>query len=295
MALYDAVFDNMTYDQWETTIRSKVASSWNLHSQLPRDLDFFILLSSLSGIYGSLAQSNYAAGCTFQDAPAHHRNALGFGKTSVSLDLGWVKDVGIIAEREDYRQNRGHARDMKQINAAEVLALLDVYCNPESGEAQGEGDWMGKSQLLVGAVTPLDTYRWGQAPTMFETNPLLTGFRVAADLERRSSDVPQRQQAVGGNTSLLFRQAADTSAQAKVVETALKGKLARALGIAIEEVDDRRRLSNYGVDSLMALELRNWIQHDFHASVAVFEIMNSDMSIVELGRLVVKRAEDIVE
>ena len=51
----------MTHAQWSKTIRCKVNASWNLHQLLPSDLDFFLLLSSIVGIYGSPGQANYAA------------------------------------------------------------------------------------------------------------------------------------------------------------------------------------------------------------------------------------------
>ncbi|ETS79028.1 hypothetical protein PFICI_08881 [Pestalotiopsis fici W106-1] len=54
----------MSYPQWSRTIQSKVSTSWNLHELLP-DLDFFIMLASIVGIYGSPGQGTYAAGCAF--------------------------------------------------------------------------------------------------------------------------------------------------------------------------------------------------------------------------------------
>lgn len=47
---------------------------------------------------------------------------------------------------------------------------------------------------------------------------------------------------------------------------------------------------DYGLDSLMAIELRNWIGRDFAPSVAVFDIMGGS-SISALGDLVAKRTE----
>jgi hypothetical protein len=52
-------------------------AAWNLHHCLPRDMDFFILLSSVAGLVGNRGQANYAAGNTFQDALASHRVSLG--------------------------------------------------------------------------------------------------------------------------------------------------------------------------------------------------------------------------
>jgi len=55
MVLQDSVFDNMTRAQWNTTIRSKVQTSWNLHTLLTEALDFFVLISSASGILGNIS------------------------------------------------------------------------------------------------------------------------------------------------------------------------------------------------------------------------------------------------
>ena len=88
----------MTFDDWETSIKPKVQDSWNLHSMLPRDLDFFILLSSISGVIGNGGQANYAAGNTSMDALANYR--IAHGEKAVSLDLGWMEAEGVVAENE---------------------------------------------------------------------------------------------------------------------------------------------------------------------------------------------------
>lgn len=54
---------------------------------------------------------------------------------------------------------------------------------------------------------------------------------------------------------------------------ALTTKLARALSISADDIEQGKQLGAYGVDSLMAVELRNWIARDFGANIAVFEIM----------------------
>ncbi|RYP64365.1 hypothetical protein DL771_008810 [Monosporascus sp. 5C6A] len=285
MALHDAVFEGMTYTQWELTMQSKVDSSWNLHQQLPRDMDFFILLSSLSGIYGSLAQGNYAAGCTFQDALAQYRTVQGVGKKSVSLDLGWMRDVGIVAEREDYRRNRANARDMNPVESADLIALLDFYCDPIL--PLPEGGCGKKSQLLVGAVTPVDIRNRGGSPAQFETRPLFAGYAVAAATAGRNTQSPHKP-GIDEHPAVLFQQAVGAKARAGVVVAALVKRLAHALGVAAVDIDEQRPLSEYGVDSLMAVELRNWMRHDFGAAVAVFEIMDGGASIRAVAELVLK-------
>ncbi|CAJ2504945.1 Uu.00g123390.m01.CDS01 [Anthostomella pinea] len=278
MVLQDAVFENMTYAQWDLTLRSKAHTTWNLHELLPPSLDFFVLLSSLAGVYGSPAQSNYAAGCAFQDAVASYRTRR--GQKAISLDVGWMRTIGIIAETEQYQRHRKNTADMGQIEAEELMALLNIYCDPSL-------PWLApeKSQLLIGVVTPRDLLAQGQPVTPLAQRPLFAGFSRATNGSAQGS---------GNEASVdlgaLFRQATDPKEQGRIVVAALTAKLARALSVSPEDVDSSKRLSDCGVDSLVAVELRNWIGIDFRAEVAVFEIMGG-VTIEAVGALVADRSE----
>ena len=61
----NAIFVNMSFQEWSSAVNTKVAVSRNLHHLLSvqEKLDFFIHLSSSAGINGQMASSNYAAGC----------------------------------------------------------------------------------------------------------------------------------------------------------------------------------------------------------------------------------------
>lgn len=96
MVLQDSLFETMSHNQWTHSIRPKVQGSWNLHSLLPEDLDFFIMLSSFAALFGNRSP-NYAAGGAYQDALAHYRRTL--GRKGVSVDLGIMRDIGAIAEK----------------------------------------------------------------------------------------------------------------------------------------------------------------------------------------------------
>ncbi|KAF2868359.1 hypothetical protein BDV95DRAFT_500684 [Massariosphaeria phaeospora] len=285
MVLQDAVFDNMTHAQWTQTIQSKVQSSWNMHRLLPKQMDFFILVSSLSGIYGLPSQSNYAAGNTFLDALARTRATAGGFGTSVSLDLGWMQDVGIVAERADYRRLRENVRDMIPIRTEDLLAVLEHYCDPSLPAPGPE-----QSQLLIGVKTPDDSRVCGEVPLPYIRRPLFAPFDVirphAATLAGRAGG--------GGvapeDAAQLFAQASGATERTEVVVDVLKKKLSHALGIQVEDIDARRNLSDYGVDSLMGVELRNLMWQDFNVSVAVFEIMGGG-DIRSLAQLVAKKAE----
>jgi hypothetical protein len=115
----------MTHTQWQSSVQAKVATSWNLHTLLPRGLDFFVLLSSLAGVYGNVSQANYAAGNTFQDALAEFRTSQ--GEDAVSINLGWMRTIGAISEKEEYQNFRMKGADMAKIEEQELLSLLSIF------------------------------------------------------------------------------------------------------------------------------------------------------------------------
>lgn len=281
MDLQDSIFSNMTHEQWTRTIRSKVDSSWNLHTQLPRDMDFFILLSSLVGIYGALGQSNYAAGCAFQDALARARTESDAYKgVSASLDLSWLVDAGIVAERADYRRKWETAHDFAGVEVADLLAVLDHCCDPSTTKAEGTG-----GQVLVGAVMPSDLATVGVDVPLPPNRALFKGFTQM--LGRTGA----AKFAVAQSISARFRAADSHETRREIVVGALQEKLARALGVELDEVDTERPVSTYGVDSLMAVELRNWMRNDFGVEVLVFEILVGG-SVSNLGEIVATKAEE---
>ncbi|KAI0415149.1 polyketide synthase PksD [Xylaria grammica] len=274
MVLQDSVFENMTSIQWQTTIRSKVQTSWNLHEQLPKDLDFFILLSSIAGVGGNPGQSNYAAGCTFQDSLARYRTY--HGQRGLSLDLGVMRTIGVVAENQvknTFEKYLGGPR----IEEEEYLALLDIVCGPDyysPGPAV-------KSQITIGITTPAELIQGDDKPLEHLYRSFFAYFNQTGS---SSSNTGATTMASPG---ALFRQAETAEEMAKVVVESLVRKLARALSIQPEDVDRDKPLHLYGVDSLVAVELRNWIAKEFSADVPVFELM-SGKTILAIGEFVTK-------
>lgn len=297
MALHDSIFSNMTHSQWTDTIRSKVQSSWNLHALLPRDMDFFIMLSSLVGIYGAMGQSNYAAGCTFQDALARSRTeASAYKGVSAALDLGWLLDAGIVSEREDYRRKWEGAQDIAGVRAADLIAVLDHFCDParrptSTTESGSIGHRSSPSQLLVGALTPADLAQHGELIPPSMSHPLLDAFRIIPG-KGNSGAGPSNAESHMQSAGARFRAATSFDERCSVVMDALKDRLARALGVEADDVDPGRLVSSYGVDSLMAVELRNWMRKDYDVEIAVFDILGGT-TVAGLSRHVAGKAEEL--
>lgn len=96
--MQDAIFGKMAFNDWVESIQPNVQGSWNLHAALLAPMDFFIMLSSVCGVFGNGGQSNYAAGNTFQDALAEYRRS--HSEKAVALDLGIILSEGFVAENK---------------------------------------------------------------------------------------------------------------------------------------------------------------------------------------------------
>lgn len=282
MVLQGAVFQNsMTFAQWDLTMRSKKQTSWNLHQFLPKDLDFFIMLSSLAGVVGQIASANYSAGCSFQDALARQR--LAQGQAGLSIDLGWMRNIGIVAETGAYQKQRESFDDMKQIDDAELFATLSVYCDPTAPLPALVSQAGG--QVLFGLKTPIDSIAQGRNLPQLMDRPFFAPFSFTTDSTVATSTSANQEAAVGAR----FRQASNPGDRAEVVLGALTARLARAMAIPSDDVEQNKSLSHYGVDSLMSVDLRNWIGREFGSMLTAFDIMGG-ASIAKIVDMIVERS-----
>lgn len=271
MVLRDAMYDQMTHAEWQAAIVPKVNGSRNLDQMLPAGLDFFIMLSSVVGIHGSAGQSNYAAGGTYQDALA--RSRVQRGERAIVLDLGWMASDGIIAESEFLTKTFETAGLMMPIDSAEYLALLDYYCRPEAVESRDPHT----CQMIVGLETPSGLQAKGaDVPALLQRSTFRHMHCVSIDYGHgTNSGEASNQSNAAKNWAVAFMSARSLADANDIVVEGLVQKLSRALSIPPIDIETVRPLHSYGVDSLLAVELRSWFAKEFKSDVAVFEIMGA--------------------
>lgn len=266
MVLRDAAFAGMTHEAWQAATAPKVQGTWNLHTALPKGMEFFVTLSSVCGIVGSRGQANYGAGNTFQDALVRYRVSI--GERAVALDLGPLFSMGVMTEDVDMRQRWERMVDVP-VTEADLLALLDYYCNPAVDEGRDSPETAPlRCQAAVGLV------RWLSGTTgLYFKKPLVHGLTVGNNMTAggRGADGKGDQQRV--NFSIVFANAASLSEAAEAVTKALARKLSSTLSLSLEEIDPTVPLHSFGVDSLVAVELRNWFSKEVSADIAIFDIL----------------------
>ncbi|PZD41177.1 Polyketide synthase modules protein [Pyrenophora tritici-repentis] len=280
VALRDNLFENMTYEDWKISTQSKVSGSWNLHATLPAGLDFFILLSSINGVFGGRAQANYAAGNTYKDALAHYR--IEQGEKAISIDLGLMVNEGVVAENEHLLSSMrriGHLMDIRQ---EELIALLDIYC-----DANHPAPSHSEAQVLVGVELPADVLEKGIDLHHSIQRPL---FRHLFQMTSAPSTKPQTASSSGPiNRATALKESKNLDEAAEQVTEWFSAKVAQVLGVRVEDIDRAKPVNVYGIDSLVAIDLKNWMHREIGADVEVF-ILLANVSLQDLCREVVKKS-----
>lgn len=268
MVLSDVLFESMSYEEWTLPLQPKVQGTWNLHQYFSaeRPLDFMIFCSSFVGVCGNPGQAQYGAGNTYLDALAHYRRSQGL--KAVSIDLGMMQDVGVLAE--------GGAVTFKQwepvlgIREPAFHALMKSLINGQQQQQRGGDECPAQICIGVGTADILAAHRLPSPPWFKDVRfgPLAVSSLPSASASGENvaaASLSSRLTEVGNNK--------DFAAAATIITGALVTKIAEILRILPSEVDPRQPMYSYGVDSLVALEVRNWITREMKANMALLDIL----------------------
>ncbi|WP_420877998.1 type I polyketide synthase [Sorangium cellulosum] len=234
--LDDGVLHALTAERLDRVLRPKVDAALHLH-ELTRELDLsaFVLFSSLAGVLGAPGQGNYAAANAFLDALSHHRRAQGLPALSLAWGL-WAARGGMTAHLGEVDLARMARLGLVALSPEEGLALLDAaLARPEASVVPARFRAAGSSPRAGDAVPPL-----------------LRGLFRAA---------PRRLAAAGaGAPPALNERLAPLSEEGRdrVLLDLVRAEVATVLGLAAPDaVEPGRPLQALGLDSLLAVELRN--------------------------------------
>lgn len=279
--LQDQYFADMNHSEWKESLAPKVIGSWNLHSLLPTGMDFFIFFSSVCSIVGGVAQANYATGNAYMDSLARHRVTA--GEKATSLNLGMMLSEGVVAENDKMRralESRGYYIPLTQ---SDFHTLLDMYCDPWLPIPDPDG-----AQVICGIETPLGIRIKGYQEPAWMRQPL---FKEMWNIGRDDEQLSPTGQALNQNHANFrsrFAHASSLAEAGSIVSEELAKKLSLSLMIPATDIDPGKALHFYGVDSLVAVELRNWFAKELHADIAIFEILGNK-GCDDLGSLAASR------
>ncbi|KAL2807721.1 hypothetical protein BJX63DRAFT_61499 [Aspergillus granulosus] len=266
MVLNDSVFEHMSHTQWTNATRPKILGTRNLHTQFGSTLDFFVMLSSATGVLGNTSQANYAAGGTFQDAFARYRTAQGL--PAVSIDLGMVKSVGYVAETKGVAARLAKI-GYRPLEEEEVLRIIESAIRTPL-RTPGERH----AQIITGLAQfeHPDDIIWREELRFSALRRLQSSSRTTSASSSKKGGADSFGSILSASTSLT--EASDHVADAIVA------KLSEMFMLAVAEIDKSRALGKYGVDSLVAVELRNWLVSRMQTEISIFDILHSSSLMV---------------
>ncbi|KAH9209036.1 hypothetical protein DL95DRAFT_394758 [Leptodontidium sp. 2 PMI_412] len=270
MQLKDSAFETMSHSDFTAAIRPKVHGSFNLHKTLPENLDFFIMLSSICGLIGNRGQSNYAAGNTYQDSLAHFRRQ--HGQAATTIDLGSMLSVGFIAEHA--QTVNPYALAAEAIREDEFHAMLEYHIDPQYKNSP--------AQVAVGLATKAAFAKKGIPEPSFLRHPLFTLLQCSSS----ESDSADGESEAFAALRTALRAAKSAEEAVTLVAEMLVQRLSSVMALPAEDIDSSKPIHFYGVDSLVAVEFRNWLAKNLEAEIEVLDIMG-DGSIVQLSEKIV--------
>ncbi|KAM3502999.1 hypothetical protein MY10362_004480 [Beauveria mimosiformis] len=290
----------------QKVLRPKVTGTVNLHhatEKLP--LDFFLMTSSIVGTVGTPSQGAYTAANAFQDAFARFRRSQSLPATA--LGLGLILEVGSVSGSLAFQQ-------MLQRNATygssetEFLQLIEGALCDSSSSSLLESD---NSSLLSKAdptclgqiVTGLEPGRFlsyldnGRVNDLvWYSNPRFQAVAQAISDQaqqaqshgQRSGAGPHGQGSSSSSVSVQLKNASTLAERLAIARSAVTTKIAQLIGVAADEIDSDKPVSRYGVDSLVAGELRNWLIRTFGIDISMLQLLNKSTKIEALVQEAVK-------
>ncbi|GJD22780.1 hypothetical protein RIVM261_077360 [Rivularia sp. IAM M-261] len=265
--LSDGVLANQTWSSFEKVMAAKVQGAWHLH-QLTQNqpLEFFVLFSSAASLLGSSGQANHSAANAFLDGLAHYRQVMGL--PGLSINWGAISQVGEAAERG--ADKRAEKRAMGAISPHEFSEALELLMTNSSGSV---------------GVIPI---YWSEFIKQSSIPPFFTHFR---EIYSKSS---LTQSTLKAKPHQLFERLEVVSPmeREKLLTNYLQGEVIQVLGISASQIDVQQPLNTMGVDSLMAVELRNRLKTDLGVDVPVVKFIE-DICVASLATEVNERITQI--
>ncbi|MBI2374776.1 MAG: SDR family NAD(P)-dependent oxidoreductase [Deltaproteobacteria bacterium] len=228
--LDDGTVLQQSWEKFARVMAPKVWGAWHLHEETrTMELESFVLYSSMASVIGSSGQSNHSAANSFLDALAFARRAEGLPATS--MNWGPWSEVGAAARKRV--SSRTTARGVDDISPEVGLGMLQAAL---------------EASLPQVVAAPV---RWPLLVRELGSRPMFS--EVTAEGGRAGATIPEPTAELWAEVSR-----APEERQRAIVARHVERHAIRVLGMdSGGGLDPAQPLSELGMDSLMAVELRN--------------------------------------
>ncbi|CAM1509651.1 Fc.00g033900.m01.CDS01 [Cosmosporella sp. VM-42] len=256
--LKDKLLENTTYEDWKNITRPRNQGAWNLHELLPDNLDFLVALSSFISGSGNIGQSVYSGTASFYDSFAEYRNSL--GQPTVSVALPVVLDVGYVADRDLTDKLKGSLGAVLSEQHLRTV-IKGAIIGPSSGlHEKGKAVSFSFARGDDGSTLPWQSFHPRALVDYIRTETRADGTSHSG----RGSDLRSK--------GLHLSSESDPQL---VLLNALMNKVSGITMIERDEIEPDTPLSNYSLDSLVSVELRNWIRRETGVELPLPKIVHA--------------------
>ena len=252
-AMRHALVTQVTADDFGISFGAKVDGTRHLHQAfLSAPLDFFVTFSSASAILSSQRLGAYAASNAFLDAMAEYRKGLGLP----SLSVNWGVWAGLgMANTEDANVQALGDRGLAGMKIEEGLACLGRLMSGPGGQA---------------CVLPVDWKRWKELYPAYMATPFFS--EGVSEIAAAPASAPVSKPA---NELLDRLKLTPESMRLNVIREFIQRITAGLLGFPPNHrLDPLQPLNELGLDSLMAVELRNALAKEVGQSLPATLLFN---------------------
>ncbi|CCC12736.1 PKS4 [Sordaria macrospora] len=266
MVLDDRVFSEMSVETWNRVMNPKVVGSKNLDEVFNSpDMDFFIMTSSFAAIGGHAGQSNYAAANMFMNGIAASRRCRGLPATA--LNIGVVYGLGFLHREKDDLYAGLEREGYPPISERDLHHMFL--------EAIAAGKPVGDQVYDI--TTGMNRFRMDAPNQHWQLDPRFSHNTLPVEDETAAGSAGQQIKSLSEDL-----EAATTKEDVmKVYIPAFIGRLEALLQIVEGEITPANSVTELGVDSLVAVEIRSWIWKSVAQDVAVMKILSAT-SIAQL-------------
>lgn len=253
--LADGALQQQDQMRFRKVLAPKLLGTWNLHTLTKgMDLDFFVLFSSVAGLLGNGGQVNHAAANAFLDVFAHYRQAQQL--PGVSINWGAWAEVGAAAEI------------VKQSRTQFVSTGIGAI-SPSLG-LQTFAHLFGQPTAQV-AVAPIDWHLYSNPNRQNQIEDAVFFLELTRSVARPTSPTSATLEVENGwLTQLAELPEAERLAR---LTHALQRQIATILHSEMAEIDPQQPFIAMGLDSLMAVQLRNQVKRMFTVDVPVANLI----------------------
>jgi hypothetical protein len=258
----------------------RVHGIWNVQHAIATNngsVDFFVNLSSAASFVGNMGQSPYAASGTFMAALAQYPESAKMRYSTIDLPV--VRGVGYLSD-DQKRQAITKQLGTESIDSTDIRGLVTAAIRQDF-DATCEGHCVaGFDGVKTTPVTEQPFWVNDTKLSHLLRLSTLAGAGVLAEAAQSGAEV---------SPASAVRQSKSRDSAEGVIGTAVLHKISSILMRPIEELDPAAPISVYGLDSLVAIEIRNWITRELEANLQILEILTSD-SVSALSETILKKS-----